>query len=237
MNPPYDETISRRNSFGCNLPPALERSKILSLVRAIEDGLGLTPGVYKAGRYGLGPSTIEILQDLEFEIDVSINPHMDFTAGEGPSFKGFDAAPFWFGRRQRLLEIPCTGGYVGFAWRSGAWLRPLVEAQPFQALRLPGVLARTGILDRVLLSPEGNSLQDMKALTMSLLARGIRVFAMTLHSPSAEPGHTPYVRSQRQLQDLLERMEGYCEFFLGDIGGVAGTLEDVRASLAGVTRT
>jgi hypothetical protein len=92
-------------------------------------------------------------------------------------------------------------------------------------------MARLGVVNRIMLSPEGSSLDEMKALTTSLLRRGARTFSMTLHSPSVEPGCTPYVRTQSDLRGFLERISAYCEFFLGDVGGVASTPEEFRLSL------
>jgi hypothetical protein len=42
---------------------------------------------------------------------------------------------------------------------------------------------------------------------------------LSFHSPSVEPGHTPYVRSQADLGRFLESMERYFEFFFGELAG------------------
>ena len=47
------------------------------------------PVVYKAGRYGFGPSTASALEALDFAVDVSINPRMDYTARRRPIVQGF----------------------------------------------------------------------------------------------------------------------------------------------------
>ena len=74
-----------------------------------------------------------------------------------------------------------------------------------------------------MLSPEGNTLDEMKALTRALVADGTSAPSRsTFHSPSVEPGHTPYVRSQADLDAFLGSIERYCEYFLGDLGGVLG---------------
>ena len=100
-----------------------------------------------------------------------------------------------------------------------------------QKLRAAGVMARLGVVNKVMLSPEGNSLADMQALTRSLVRRGVRTFSMTLHSPSVQPGCTPYVQTDRDLHEFLGRIDAYCGFFLGEMGGVASTPEDFRRTL------
>jgi hypothetical protein len=225
VNPPFVEELTPSNSFGCRLGAAVEAEKIRVLQAQIEDAFGRRPAVYKAGRYGFGPTTAAALEALGFGVDVSVNPRMDYTEGGGPSFAGFDARPAFFGTGRRLLEIPCTTDYAGVAAAAGPTLHPLISRRAFAPLRLVGIMARLGIVNRVMLSPEGSTLDEMKALTRSLHARGVRTYSLTMHSPSAEPGCTPYVRSEADLSAFVDRIAGYCEFFLGDIGGNPSTPE------------
>lgn len=229
VNPPFVERLSKRHSYACNLPGQIEVEKLRELTCAIEQNLGVRPVVYKAGRYGFGPSTVSALETLGYAIDVSVQPASDFSPDGGPSFAAFRSTPFWFGSRQSLLEIPCTTGYTGMARRVA---RPLqAVAQRLAALRLPGMLARAGVFDRLGLSPEGFTTAEHKRLTRSLLADGVRTFTMTFHSPSLEPGHTPYVRTSQQRDVFLSRIDEYCQFFFGELGGVAPTPIEFATSL------
>jgi len=81
------------------------------------------------------------------------------------------------------------------------------------------------------LSPEISTLGEMIALTRALYRRGVRTFSLTLHSPSVEPGCTPYVRTPGELGTFLDRIAAYCEFFLGDLGGLPGTPQQFRKAL------
>jgi hypothetical protein len=164
-------------------------------------------------------------------VDVSVMPHVDFSPAKGPDFREFDARPRWMAHG-RLLEIPCTAGLVGMAGPSlGATLHRLASTRPWSSLRATGVLARARIANRIVLSPEGNSLAEMKRLTRALLARGVRTFTMTFHSPSVVAGHTPYVRTRADLQQFLRRIERYCEFFFGELDGITTTPPAFRAQL------
>jgi hypothetical protein len=71
-------------------------------------------------------------------------------------------------------------------------------------------------------------LSEMCALARALHSRGLRVFTLSYHSPSLEPGHTPYVRSGKDLEQFLSCLEGFCEFFFGELQGVTGTPEELR---------
>jgi len=231
VNPPFSEELTRANSFAANLGAA-EHAKLAALTDAIELRVGVRPRIYKAGRYGIGASTVRVLEQLDYAIDVSVNPLMNFSAEQGPNFERFDARPFRFGTKGKLLEVPCTLGFAGFIRRFGRSVHRIADATVGRTLRLPGILAQTGALNKIMLSPEGNTLPEMQALTRALLADGVRTFSLTLHSPSIEPGHTPYVRNAADLSAFMDRIDGFCDFFFGRLGGVPGTLDAFRQAYA-----
>lgn len=232
VTPPHEEEVTRRHSFACNLPAPLERAKLKVLSDCIAGTFGARPTIYKAGRYGLGARTLQFLAELGFETDNSINPHMDYSAEGGPDFGAFDARPCWIGRH-RLLEIPCTTGFAGFLPPSLAVRVHAAATSPLLApFRAPGVLARLGVVNKAMLSPEGSRLDEMILLTRTLLRHGLRTFTLTFHSPSLEPGHTPYVRTREDLQRFLATLERYFEFFFHELGGVGSTPPAFRGALA-----
>ena len=74
VNPPFQEPVNTRNSFPGNLPRELERDKLRALGEVIGDKFGAPPVIYKAGRYGIGPNTEGILEELGYEADLSVCP-------------------------------------------------------------------------------------------------------------------------------------------------------------------
>jgi peptidoglycan/xylan/chitin deacetylase (PgdA/CDA1 family) len=228
VSPPFDEPVNNRNSYPGNLPAALERAKLARLTDAIADGFGKRPTVYRAGRYGYGPNTAAILAELGYLIDTSVVPRTDFGPEDGADFSDCGIDPYWIDREGGLLEVPLTVGWTGLLAAAGSWLQPICRTQQAQTLRLPGLLARAGLFERIRLTPEGMTADELRRLTRALLARGQRVFSFTYHSPSLEPGHTPYVRSAGDLDRFVATIEDYLEFFFGEIGGRAATFHDVR---------
>ena len=229
VTPPHDEDVSRPNSFAMNLPEALEAAKLATMVETIGRAFGTRPQIYKAGRYGIAARTLATLRSLGFTIDTSVNPHMNYTPEAGPDFRGFDARPCWL--NHDLLEIPCTTGFAGFAGTAlGSRLHAVALAAPPQ-LRAVGILARLGVTNRIMLSPEGSTLDEMRAITRALIARGVRALTLSFHSPSVEPGHTPYVRSQADLGRFLQSIEQYFEFFFGELAGRTTTPLAFRAAV------
>jgi hypothetical protein len=231
VNPPFVEEVNRRNSFGCCLGESLETEKIRLLRAQIASSFDRIPTVYKAGRYGFGTSTLTALETLNFTVDLSLNPRMNFSSEGGPSFEAFDTTPFFFGRERRLLEIPCSTDYAGIAGRHAPPLHCFISRPAFSGMRIVGLMARLGVVNKITLSPEGSTLAELKALSNSLFRRGVRTFSLTMHSPSVEPGCTPYVRTRSDLDRFLDRVAGYCEFFFGELAGESSTPEEFRASL------
>ncbi|MBF0311383.1 MAG: polysaccharide deacetylase family protein [Magnetococcales bacterium] len=231
--PPFEEELSQANAYPGNLPATLEQSKLRHLTARIQEVFGRTPCIYKAGRYGFGPHTAQLLETEGFECDLSPAPPFDFRADGGPNYLSEGNEPCWFGHRRRLLRLPTTGGFCGF-WRgSGSRLYPLISQGWRKALHLPGVMARLGLLERMRLSPEGHTLEEMRRLTRTLLGDGLRVFTLSYHSPTLKPGCTPYVRDERELERFLATLEGYLAFFLGELGGVSLTPLELRDRLVG----
>ena len=235
VSPPFDEEVTRRHSFAGNLPAALERAKLERLVEQIEASFEERPVLYKAGRYGIGPNTAGILADLGFEVDLSACPAFDFSAEGGPDFSRFSADPYWFGEQRPLLGLPATGAFVGRlqhgAHRWHRWAsRPRLEWA-----RLPGILARLDLVDRLHLSPEGFDFGDLRRLTESLLARGTRVFTLSFHSPTLDPGRTPYVRDRTELKNFLDLLRLYLGYFLGELEGTSMTPLEIKKNLESVS--
>ncbi len=231
VNPPLAEEINDVNSYPSNLPPALERAKLEILTEMIGRNFGQRPLVYRAGRYGLGSRSLEIIEDLGYEVDSSVLPACDLRRLNGPDFTRLRGDPFWFGRQRRLLGIPLTVGHTGWLSNHGERLYRFLDHPIADACRAKALASRLHILDRVSLSPEGMRLSELIRLTRTLLARGQRIFNFSYHSPSLLPGSTPYVRSQGDLDRFLARIEQFLEFFVTEAKGQLTTPLAIKANL------
>ena len=232
VSPPHTEIVNNFNSYSCNLPAELEFEKLRLLTQAITENFGRAPTTFKAGRYGVGAHTLEAITALGYRIDASFVPHTSFAADGGPDFSRYSEQPFWFGRPQApLLELPVTNGYCGALRSLGPALYPLLQSAPLKALRAGGIAARTRLLERIRLSPEGASAAEMKRLAATLAGAGCRVFSLTYHSPSLAPGHTPYVRTKEDLRGFVAAIKALCTFFRDELGGVFMSVETLHGKL------
>jgi hypothetical protein len=236
VNPPLVEEVNPRNSYLCNLPLSLQRDKTAELTRTITQAFGIPPAVFKAGRYGLGFSLVPTLQELGYAVDSSIMAYGNFTDDGGPSWERFSPEPFMLapplggaGDDEPLLEIPCTSGFIRRPFRFWAWVRRVVRKKPWSRLRLGGILWHLGLLRRVLLTPEGPGWPDLQRLMRALAKDPAPVLNLTLHSPSVEPGHTPYVRSEEELEEFFDLLRCMLEFAVGTLGARCMMLSEYNA--------
>lgn len=228
VSPPFHEELSVENTYAGNLPSSLEAEKLKVLTETIAEKFGRSPTTYRAGRYGIGENTAGILSSLGYDIDMSVYAHRNFSGDHGPDFSAIGPAPFWLeSSTDRLLEIPLTSGFFGPLRHWGRGIYSAIDTPALRAIRLSGIGALLGVLNRATLTPEGVPLREAKALTRALLQDGQKVFSLSFHSPSLVPGNTPYVRSEADLEALLAWLEAYFSFFFDELGGVPATPGDI----------
>ncbi len=234
VTPPHEEAINASNSYSCNLPAALEVRKLQTLFDGIVKNIGLAPVIFKSGRYGVAHDTLEHVRSLGLLIDTSVIPGYNLSADGGPDFSHHTNAAMWFDSMSGpVLELPTTGGFVGALRGLGPWLIASAHSTLGKAIKLEPILSRLNLLSRIRLSPEGYTLAELKQLTHALHKRGDTVFSLSLHSPSAGIGYTPYVRSVADRDKLFATIEAYILWFRNELGGVATTptaiLQEVSA--------
>jgi GT2 family glycosyltransferase len=235
--PPFAEELSVPTSFNHNLPAWLQREKLLRLTDAIVKSFGVTPSAYRAGRYGVGEEIAWILSSLGYQIDLSVLPGHDLRRRHGPDFRRAFSQPYRFGPDRALLEIPLTSGFSGLLAYGGdpaifnASLYAAISRPVATRWHLPGAFARLGLLERISLTPEGRSIQELKRLTQLLLRRGQRVFTFNYHSSALLPGYTPYVGSHSDLDRMVRTIEEYLHYFIEEIGGITMTPMEFRSTV------
>lgn len=195
VNPPFVEDVHQYNSFAGNLPAQVEEEKIVRLRDLVAEGFGVTPICYRAGRYGVGPNTASILERAGVRVDCSARSAFSYRAAGGPDFIGHGNVPWWCGPERRLLEIPLGVAHLGVLGR-----RPAKRMRRAGEGLWRGLAARSGLYSRVPLTPEGTSAVEAAQAVDRLAEDGSPVLSFSFHSPTLEPGHTPYVRHAADLR-------------------------------------
>jgi hypothetical protein len=229
VTPPDEEPVNAFNSYAGNLEPQLERAKLVELRSAILRGTGVRPVTFKAGRYGVAPRTPAFLGELGFRVDLSSSPGFNWSGDGGADFSGarYPNDPYWLRGTPDILEIPTTGGYFGPLRMLGEALIPVDNGRDRRESMLAAFLRKMRLARRAMLTPEGFRLWELQALAESLLARGSRVLTLSWHSPSARPGHTPFVRSEAELQEFVATLRGFTTWFARQHSGRFATASEV----------
>jgi hypothetical protein len=97
-------------------PEDVERAKLAWLTSSFRSAFGRSPASFRAGRFGIGPSTVPILEELGYAVESSVTPHVDWSdVSPGLSFAAAPAQPYHPDPREparpgasRLLEVPVT---------------------------------------------------------------------------------------------------------------------------------
>ena len=118
--------------------------------------------------------------------------------------------PFWWDDDKRLLEVPLTTVYSGLFRKQGAFLAGIMNKFPLAN----ALLSRSKMLERIPLTPEGISARETKEAIDVALDDDLQLLVFSFHSPSLSPGHTPYVRTEADLdgfydwwREVLEHLE------------------------------
>jgi hypothetical protein len=231
VTPPFEEEVSSFNSYLGNLDPKLQLAKISEMVRVVVEAFGFRPSTFKAGRYGLGLATPSLLVSQGFNVDLSSSPGFNWSGDGGPDYTRHPNVPFWFDPTRKLLELPTTGGYFGPLKALGPLVTPASNVLAGARNPTGGALRRLNLARRAMLTPEGFQLGELVALARSLLEDRVEVLTLSFHSPSAAPGHTPFVRTDAERDAFLGTIRDFVRWFRSDAGGVFLTASEVRKKL------
>jgi hypothetical protein len=238
VNPPISEEICPRNTYLCNLPRSLQIEKTSVLSDAIEANFGVRPATFKAGRYGFDYGFAPHLADLGYSTDTSVIAYTESSDGLGPSFANVGSSPFWLDAGNdaghsvtRLLEVPCTVGFSRSPQSRSAAFHQWLSKSALSRLRAVGVLWHSRLLRKVAFSPEGYDADDLCRLAAVLANSGCEMLNLTLHSPSVQPGHTPYVRTAEERDAFLGTIRTVLHFCIDRLGARCFTMREYREFL------
>ena len=210
--------------FQRDYPMAVERAKLGSLTRSFRSAFDHAPRSFRAGRFGIGPNTIPILEALDYLVESSVTPSQDWSrAGAvGLDFRRAPSQPYrpdpalpWAPGASRLWEVPLT-------IRPRAWSRVPVIG-PAIARRLGG---------RWLRPTRGTGAQLIEIARAEIReARRERphrpvVLNAMFHNVEVIPGASPYARTEHGAQAIVARLVALLEFAAREAIAVIG-LSDV----------
>lgn len=199
VTPPFDDSISRRNSYGCNLPHEVERDKLLTMFDLMKRTFGELPMVFRAGRYGIGANTADVLAEVGIPFDSSVRSYFDYSAEGGPDFQVSSVHPYWL-KPGVLAELPLTSVFVGPLRK----FSPALFGKDSNPALMRGLFSRTGLLSRIAFTPEGVNAMEMQRGIDQAISDGLPLLNLSFHSPSLVAGNTAYVRNEAERAAFLD---------------------------------
>jgi hypothetical protein len=191
-----DETTAFQRDY----PPDVERAKLAYLTALFEDTFGRAPRSFRAGRFGIGASSIGILEELGYDVESSVTPHMDWSdKAPGLSFVG---APTYhpdpkrpaLRGKSRVLEVPVT-----------------IRARAAQKIPIVGKRVEPRWLRPT--KTRGDALAKIAKEEIAS-ARGDRpvVLNAMFHNVEIIPNASPYASTEAAARRILDNLAGLLAF-------------------------
>lgn len=206
--------------FQRDYPPDIERKKLTYLTDLFIRAFDHQPQSFRAGRFGIGPASIGILESLGYAVESSVTPHMDWTSSGAPGLAFPDAPsqpyrpdPENPGRPggSSLLEVPVT------------IRRRLVNALPGIGKHIePRWLRPTHGSERGIVAVAEDEIAAARKIDPT---RPVILNAM-FHNVEVVPHLSPYASNDEEARGILHRLrallgfahrEGIAVIGLGDV--------------------
>jgi len=211
--PPVADEERLTANFLSNMAPPVVEQKLGTLTGRIHEVFGVSPVSYRAGRFGLSPSQLPVLEDLGYKVDSSVTPLVSWAEQGGPDFRDAPTQPYHPSyldvRREgnaRLLEVPSPSRSNRLVPEWARWL--YVRIPRFTRLR--GLLSRDrlDLIDVVWAYSRGvRRPRDDPGRRVAERA-GAPVVNVFMHSNEVWPGQSPYCTSENELEAYLGRFPG-----------------------------
>jgi hypothetical protein len=235
--PPFIETLSAHNSMICNLAPELQYEKMKYLTDTLEKAFQIRPKSFRSGRWGYDIDVAKNLKKLGYLIDSSISPTINWEGIDGPDFSNVLPFPYRFEvddvfrnvPNGDMFEIPATVGYLQKNYGICNFIDRLLDKEPLKTVRLKRIFSRLRILNKVWLSPEESTAEEMIELSKAMIANGLEVLNLFFHSTSLKAGLSPYVRSEKDEEIFINRIARFL-VFSQEAGFVSATLSEACES-------
>ena len=177
--PPFSEK-ERGKAFPSELSNESLRMKLLTLTSSIREGIGNRPTSYRSGRWGFDERQAFLLKELGYVGDFSITPGISWKKSQG--LEGGTGAPDFTSEpiaphrlASGIVEVPMTIVPSGLFGRL-RWLRIFPNTT---RARLAGVLE-------------------------AILRKQLPVAVFMIHSSELSSGTSPYVKTDKELEQVYE---------------------------------
>lgn len=211
--PPIAEPFSDRSTMLNTLPATLQFAKLRTLTDDLIAVTGCAPTSFRAGRLGLGSSTVLALLECGYRVDSSVCPFTDLRDEHGPDFfqaplgvyrlsaHGPVAAPSADGP---MVEVPLTVAYSRRPFNPWSVVHATLSGAVGRRLRLPGIANRLGMVARISMAPEREPVENMLVLARRVLEERSGLLHICFHSSTLRAGATPWTRTAADVERFVD---------------------------------
>jgi hypothetical protein len=192
--------------FQRDYTPEVERQKLTYLTDLFIRAFDHQPQSFRAGRFGIGSSSIGILESLGYSVESSVTPHMDWASSGAPGLS-FHGAP-----TQPYRPDPANPGRPG----SAAILEVPVTIRRRFLNSIPGLGSR---VDPRWLRPTRGSQAGIVRVAEDEIAEVRRetprrpaILNAMFHNVEVVPGISPYASNEDQARGILDRLRALLSF-------------------------
>lgn len=219
----FEPDVTR--DFQRDYTPDVERQKLTYLTDLFIRAFAHQPQSFRAGRFGIGPASIPILESLGYTVESSVTPHMDWASSGAPglSFHGAPSQPY--------RPDPEAPGQPG----SAAILEVPVTIRRRFLNALPGIGSR---VDPRWLRPTRGTEEGLVRVAEDEIAEARRIaperpviLNAMFHNVEVVPGTSPYASDEEEARGILDRLRALLAFArradiavvgLGDVPEILG---------------
>ena len=200
----------------CSYPKEIEYQKLKNLTDLFVKKFGYAPTSFRAGRFAAGTNTINSLEKLGYLVDSSVTPCVDWDYPEGrANFLHANDQPYFPSRdnilkagSSKVLEVPVS--IVGSRFRR--YLHYSDNTMMFRRLNM--------IIDKIFtvywIRPSFQSSKEMLSVIKAIIKKHRPeeniVLNMMFHSMEVIPNASPYTKTEKECDALLNRMEEVLEY-------------------------
>jgi hypothetical protein len=216
--PPFEEERTPRNTMLSNLDERLQQRKLESLHSKISESFGIEPVTFRSGRWGFDGTVARTIRRMGYRVDTSVSPYGNWEIYHGPDFSAYSPKPHRIpvdgsgGADDWVLEVPATIGFLQDDYPRCNRYMKAISGSALRHLRLLGILDRMRLLNKVCLSPEPDTAENMIGLAESIRRNGYRVLNLFFHSTSLKHGLNHFTKTAEDAAELLHRIERFLEY-------------------------
>ena len=185
-------------------PYEIERQKMVNLTALFATRLGYKPISFRAGRFAAGTNTLKILDELNYKVDSSVTPNIDWNHIEGrANYLNALVQPYYPKENSILaphghgvLEVPVTilEQENHNRWYQGTFHSITNRFHPIQWLR-PSCNTGRGMVDVMRRVTEEYS--DKKDISLNMMFHSMEIMA----------GASPYAAKEKHCLRILDYLE------------------------------